>query len=148
MPAKSYIYITLSEAAARMGTNTRRIRYLLDHGKMSDNGCKGAKRRVKFETDEKEVKDARETHDEAKRRKTIAEANLIEQKSLEFQTQLFDKWSNEFFAVFSHCFGPFKTAVIELRLDAANTKKLNELFESCMKNLESELKTISGSVSS
>jgi hypothetical protein len=145
---KSYIYVTIPEAAARMGVNSRRIHYLLDHGKMEDNGCRGTKRRVKYETDAAESKTAKESHDEARRRKTVAEANLIEQKSLEFQQRLFDKWSNEFFAVFSHAFGPFKTAVVDLRLDTDKTKKLNELFNLCMTNLHTELKTISDSVNS
>jgi hypothetical protein len=44
-----YTYITLSEAAARLGTNTRRIQYLLEKGELLDNGSKGAKRRVKWQ---------------------------------------------------------------------------------------------------
>lgn len=41
-------WITISEAAARLGTNSTRIRYLLSKGELICNGCKGMKRRVKW----------------------------------------------------------------------------------------------------
>lgn len=133
-------YITITEAARRMGKSTRTVRYMLENNRLSDNGKVGKGRRVKWEDDRREKK---ETLDDAKRRKIIAEANLAEQKHMAEQKRLFDEWTNSYFTAFAKAFAPFKNKIIELRLDGEKTRELNRIYQECMNDLTSELSSIS-----
>lgn len=79
---------------------------------------------------------------EVRKRKIIAETEFLSQKIIAKKEQLFAEWSERFFVIFSKSFAKFKNSLIDLRLDDAQVKKLNENLDYAIKNMEMSLSDI------
>jgi hypothetical protein len=137
-----FMWITVAEAAARMGINARRINYLIDKGKIEHNNQKGVHKRIKW-TGAKDDDNEVETLEEAKCRKMIADANLAELKNIKEKKRQFDEWSELFMAQFATSFGQLKNLVAEIQMKPKQAKEINGVFGKCLVDLQDNLKNIS-----
>ena len=79
---------------------------------------------------------------QARRKKIIAETEFLQQKIVAKKEELFSEWSEKFFVIFSKAFAKFKNSLIDLHLDDAQVKKLNENLEFALQNMEISLSDI------
>lgn len=79
---------------------------------------------------------------QARRKKIIKETEFLQQKITAKKEQLFAEWSEKFFIVFSKAFAKFKNGLIDLHLDDAQVKKLNENLEFALQNMQQSLDDI------
>lgn len=79
---------------------------------------------------------------QARRKKIIKETEYLDQKIIAKKEQLFAEWSEKFFIVFSKAFARFKNGLIDLHLDDAQVKKLNENLEFALQNMQQSLDDI------
>lgn len=114
-----------------MGTNDRRIRFLLDKGELTDNGCKGAKRRVKWESAE----NAEQAKLNLKDQLTAVQIKKITQQINEGRGAIRQELLDE---VMQECYSrmkPLQDLIMSLGLTPEQTEKLRESWKRTFPNV-------------
>lgn len=79
---------------------------------------------------------------QARRQKILKQTEYLSQKITAKKQELFNQWSEKFFAVFAKNFSKFKNSLIQLRLDDKQLNILNENLQYAIKNIQFSLDQI------
>ena len=134
------MWITRSEAAARLGVDPRRITYLVSKGRIKSNGRKGKFLRVWYDDPaEKRRPDEGVTLDEIEKRRRTADAHLKELKAADIQREMQHKSVLLVEECIQESFKDYAQFLRSINLPEAERQKLIEVYESCEMKLSNGL---------
>lgn len=130
----SHTWLKITEAALKMRTSTRRVRYLLDKGELIDNGKKGSSRRVRIPAAEL-ANNNRAPRQSLKDQLTAAQIQKISQQISDGRAAIRQELLNE---IMTECYNrmkPLKALIISLGLTPAQTEILNTEWKKAFPNV-------------